>query len=172
LLTTVAELKKVGSSTLFADFVAQDDKNSDVMAYKLWQGGIGLPERDYYFNPDPSVANIRNEYVKYIGKILTMAGDDSVAAGAAAKNIMTLETRLAKSSRKLEDLRDDYRNYNKMAVADLPKLSTNIDWANYFWDIGCKEYRFRDRGTARIFYNPEPGIEINTYWCLEKLCEV
>ena len=132
LLTTVAELKKVGSSTLFADFVAQDDKNSDVMAYKLWQGGIGLPERDYYFNPDPSVANIRNEYVKYIGKILTMAGDDSVAAGAAAKNIMTLETRLAKSSRKLEDLRDDYRNYNKMAVADLPKLSTNIDWANYF----------------------------------------
>jgi len=132
LITTVAELKKIGSSTLFSDFVAQDDKNSEVMAYKLWQGGIGLPERDYYFNPDPSVANIRNEYVRYISKILTMAGDDSVAAAAAAKNIMTLETKLAKSSRKLEDLRDDYRNYNKMAVADLPKLSTNIDWANYF----------------------------------------
>jgi putative endopeptidase len=132
LITTVAELKKIGSSTLFSDFVAQDDKNSEVMAYKLWQGGIGLPERDYYFNPDPSVANIRSEYVKYIGKVLTMAGDDSVAAAAAAKDIMTLETRLAKSSRKLEDLRDDYRNYNKMAVADLPKLSTNIDWTNYF----------------------------------------
>jgi len=132
LITTVAELKKIGSSTLFSDCVAQDDKNSEVMAYKLWQGGIGLPERDYYFNPDPSVANIRNEYVRYISKILTMAGDDSVAAAAAAKNIMTLETKLAKSSRKLEDLRDDYRNYNKMAVADLPKLSTNIDWANYF----------------------------------------
>jgi putative endopeptidase len=102
------------------------------MAYKLWQGGIGLPERDYYFNPDPSVANIRTEYVKYIAKILTMAGDDSLAAAPPAKNIMTLETRLAKSSRKLEDLRDDYRNYNKMAVADLPKLSTNIDWTNYF----------------------------------------
>lgn len=132
LITTVAELKEIGSSTLFSDFVAQDDKNSDVMAYKLWQGGIGLPERDYYFNPDPSVANIRNEYVKYIGKILSMAGDDSVAAAATAKNIMTLETRLAKSSRKLEELRDDYRNYNKMAVADLPKLATNIDWTNYF----------------------------------------
>ncbi|HEV8507530.1 MAG TPA: M13 family metallopeptidase [Chitinophagaceae bacterium] len=132
LITTVAELKKTGSSTLFSDFVSQDDKNSDVMAYKLWQGGIGLPERDYYFNPDPTVANIRTEYVKYMAKVLTMAGDDSVAAAAAAKNIMTLETRLAKSSRKLEDLRDDYRNYNKMAVADLPKLSTNIDWTNYF----------------------------------------
>lgn len=131
LITTVAELKKAGSSTLFSDFVAQDDKNSEVMAYKLWQGGLGLPERDYYFNPDPAVANIRNEYVKYISKILTMAGDDSIAAASAAKNIMTLETRLAKSSRKLEDLRDDYRNYNKMAVADLPKLATNIDWTNF-----------------------------------------
>ena len=78
LVTTVAELKKIGSSTLFSDFVSQDDKNSDVMAYKLWQGGLGLPERDYYFNPDPSVANIRTEYVKYIAKLLTMAGDDSL----------------------------------------------------------------------------------------------
>jgi len=132
LVTTVAELKKIGSSTLFSDFVAQDDKNSEVMAYKLWQGGLGLPERDYYFNTDPSVTNIRTEYVKYVARILTMAGDDSVAAASIAKNIMTLETRLAKSSRKLEDLRDDYRNYNKMAVADLSKLSTNIDWINYF----------------------------------------
>ena len=132
LVTTVAELKKIGSSTLFSDFVAQDDKNSEVMAYKLWQGGLGLPERDYYFNTDPSVTNIRTEYVKYVARILTMAGDDSVAAASIAKNIMTLETRLAKSSRKLEDLRDDYRNYNKMAVADLSKLSTNIDWTNYF----------------------------------------
>ena len=49
LVTTVAELKQIGSSTLFSDFVTQDDKNSEVMTYKLWQGGIGLPEREYYF---------------------------------------------------------------------------------------------------------------------------
>src|SRR6476660_10146587 len=54
LVTTVAELKKIGSSTLFSDYVSQDDKNSEVMAYKLWQGGLGLPERDYYVNTDPS----------------------------------------------------------------------------------------------------------------------
>lgn len=132
LVATVAELKEIGSSTLFSDFVSQDDKNSDIMAYKLWQGGIGLPERDYYFNPDSSVANIRNEYVKYIAKMLTMAGDDSVAASTSAKNIMVLETKLAKSSRKLEDLRDDYRNYNKMAIADFEKISSNIDWASFF----------------------------------------
>ena len=78
LVATVAELKKIGSSTLFSDFVAQDDKNSEVMAYKLWQGGLGLPERDYYFNTDPSVTNIRNEYVKYVARILTMSASINV----------------------------------------------------------------------------------------------
>lgn len=52
LLSTSAELKKAGSSTLFSDFVSQDDKNSEVMIYKLWQGGLGLPQREYYFRDD------------------------------------------------------------------------------------------------------------------------
>jgi putative endopeptidase len=131
LVSTVAELKKIGSSTLFSDFVTQDDKNSDVMTYKLWQGGIGLPEREYYFKNDSATINIRNEYVKYIAKILTMAGDDSSRANEAAKNILKLETRLAQASRKLEDLRDPYRNYNKMAIADLGKMSSKVDWTNF-----------------------------------------
>jgi putative endopeptidase len=138
LVATVAELKNLGSSTLFSDFVSQDDKNSDAMAYKLWQGGIGLPERDYYFNTDPTTANIRKEYVKYIARILSMSGEDSSKTSATAKNIMALETKLAKASRKLEDLRDDYKNYNKMAVADLTKLSGIIDWASFFRISGVK----------------------------------
>src|SRR6478672_2815782 len=68
LVATVADLKKIGSSTLFSDYVTQDDKNSDVMIYKLWQGGIGLPEREYYFKNDSATQNIRSEYVKYISK--------------------------------------------------------------------------------------------------------
>lgn len=131
LVTEVAQLKRIGSSTLFADFVTQDDKHSDVMAYKLFQGGIGLPERDYYFNKDAAIAKIRKQYIKYIAKLLTMAGEDSVTAVDDAKNIMVLETKLAKASRKLEDLRDDYKNYNKMAIADLPGLSSNIDWTTF-----------------------------------------
>src|SRR5205085_9180807 len=119
LVATVAELKKIGSHTLFSNFVTQDDKNSEVMSYKLWQGGIGLPEREYYFKNDSATTNIRNEYLKYIVKILTMAGDDSTNANGSAQNILKLETKLAQGSRKLEDLRDPYRNYNKMAIADL-----------------------------------------------------
>ncbi|MBI5857336.1 MAG: M13 family metallopeptidase [Sphingobacteriales bacterium] len=138
LLSTVAELKKMGSSTLFADFITQDDKNSDVMAYKLWQGGLGLPEREYYFKSDSTTINIRKEYLNYISKILTMAGDDPAAASNAAKNILSLETQLAQASRKLEDLRDPYANYNKMAIADLGKMNASVDWANYLSITGVK----------------------------------
>jgi putative endopeptidase len=126
MLVTVAELKKMGSSTLFGNFVSQDDKNSDVMAYKLWQGGIGLPEREYYFKKDSATINIRNEYVKFISKILRMAGEDSAISS------------MASASRKLEDLRDPYKNYNKMAVTDLGKLNANIDWVNFLNLTGVK----------------------------------
>ncbi len=138
LVATVAELKTIGSSTLFRDYATQDDKKSDVMIYKLSQGGIGLPEREYYFRNDSATVNIRNEYVKYITKILTLSGEDSTKAGASAKNILALETKLAQNSRKLADLRDPYKNYNKMAITDLPKLSSNINWTNYLNTTGVK----------------------------------
>jgi putative endopeptidase len=138
LVTTVAELKKIGSHTLFGDYVSQDDKNSEIMSYKLWQGGIGLPEREYYFKNDSATKNIRNEYLKYITKILTLSGEDSVKAAGSAKNILALETRLAQSSRKLADLRDPYKNYNKTAIADLSKLSSNIDWTIFLNTTGVK----------------------------------
>lgn len=138
LVTTVAELKKIGSSTLFSNFVTQDDKNSEVMTYKLWQGGLGLPEREYYFKTDSATVNIRTEYLKYMTWVLTMSGQDSAAAATAAKNILSLETKMAQASRKLADLRDPYANYNKMAVADLGKMNANIDWANFLNITGVK----------------------------------
>ncbi|MCU7552612.1 M13 family metallopeptidase [Chitinophagaceae bacterium LB-8] len=131
LIATSAELKKIGSGTLFSDFVTQDDKNSDVMSYKLWQGGLGLPEREYYFKTDTATVHIRKKYTEYITKMLTLSGEDSTKAAADASNILALETKLAKASRKLEDLRDPYKNYNKMAISDLPKLSPAIDWASH-----------------------------------------
>jgi putative endopeptidase len=138
LVATIASLKKIGSSTLFSDFVTQDDKNSDVMTYKLWQGGLGLPEREYYFKNDSATIAIRTAYVKYMAKMLTMAGDDSVQSAAAATNILNLETKLAQSSRRLEDLRDPVKNYNKMAIADLGKMSTVIDWTSFLGITGIK----------------------------------
>jgi putative endopeptidase len=136
LLATVTELSKIGVNTMFADYITQDDKNSDVMAYKLWQGGIGLPEREYYFKTDSSTVSIRKAYQKHIYNILKMLGQDTASASKSAANLLVLETKLAKASRKIEDLRDPYANYNKMAINDLGKLSSTIDWKSYVQGIG------------------------------------
>src|SRR5829696_6839984 len=72
LVATSAEIKRIGSNTLFANFVTQDDKNSNVMSYKLWQGGMYLPEREYYLKTDSATVNIRNAYQQYIIKVLSM----------------------------------------------------------------------------------------------------
>lgn len=138
LIKTVAGLKKIGSSTLFSEHVTQDSKNSEVMAYLLWQGGIGLPEREYYFKNDSTTIQIRSEYVKYISKILTMSGESVQNASDAAKHILSLETKLAAATRKIEDLRDPYKNYNKMKLEDLNKLSDKIDWKTYLNEIQVK----------------------------------
>ncbi len=138
LITTVADFKKIGSSTLFGEAVSQDPKNSETMAFMLWQGGIGLPEREYYFKNDSTTNEIRAKYISYITKILTMSGETATNAADAAKNILALETKLAAASRKIEDLRDPYKNYNKMKITDLNNLSDKIDWNLYLTKLEVK----------------------------------
>ena len=138
-MSQAAKMHAYGANVFFGEGVQQDAKNSDLMAYTLGQGGIGLPERDYYFNTDPRTTAIRNAYPKYIATILTLTGVDSNEAAKKAKDIVALETRLAKASRKLEDLRDPYANYNKMAISDLKKLSPGIDWPATLKQIGVTQ---------------------------------
>ena len=135
-INTVADLDKIGVSALFSSYVSQDDKKSDEMAFKIDQGGLGLPERDYYFNTDSSTTNIRKGYAAHIAKILEFQGRDSISASKSASDILAMETKLAKVSRKLADLRDPYSNYHKMAITDLKKLSSSIDWVTILKNIG------------------------------------
>jgi putative endopeptidase len=122
---------QIGS--LFEFGVYQDEKKSDVMSLHVGQGGLGLPERDFYFNPDTGVARVREEYVAHIARTLELLGRDDAGAKTAAANVMAFETALAKSSRKLEDLRDPEANYNKMTPAQLTsKYTPSIAWADRF----------------------------------------
>lgn len=134
---TMAELDKIGVGAVIGFYVAQDAKNSDVNALQLWQTGLGLPEREFYFKKDSTSKAIQSAYVKHMAKMLAMLGEDSVHAATAANNIMALETELAKSHRRIEDLRDPYANYNKYAVKDLYKLAPAIDWNNYITIYGA-----------------------------------
>ncbi|RYY90904.1 MAG: M13 family peptidase, partial [Chitinophagaceae bacterium] len=128
LLGVLADFQVKGIGGGFSAGVYQDAKNSDAMAFYLNQGGLGLPNRDYYFNTDSRTAGIRTAYADYVRGVFQTLGGDSVSARQKATQHLQLETRLAKASRKLEDLRDPYRNYNKMAIGDLNKLCPSINW--------------------------------------------
>jgi len=99
------------------------------MSVHLWQGGLGLPERDFCFNRENGTALIRREYVAHLARMLKLLGSPGEAATAAAEKVMEFETALAQAWRKLEDLRDPEKNYHKMTAVDLTGNHTPlIDW--------------------------------------------
>lgn len=111
-------------------WVGQDEKQSDLMSIHISQGGLGLPERDFYFNPEKGTARIRREYVAHLARMLKLLGRSEKTADRAAGEVMEFEIALAKASRKLEDLRDPENNYHKMTPADLSgKHTPLIDWS-------------------------------------------
>jgi putative endopeptidase len=139
LLAVAAGFHNKGIDVLFIDYVSQDDKNSEVYAYQMSQGGLGMPNRDYYFNTDARTEGVRKAYKIYLVQTFMQLGNDSLTAVKNTKGVYDLETRLAKSSRKLADLRDPYKNYNKMDVKALNTLSSNIDWVTYFKNINANK---------------------------------
>jgi putative endopeptidase len=137
-MTQAVHMHAYGATVFFDEGVSQDEKHSDVEAYHMNQGGLGMPERDYYFNTDPRTAKIREAYPQFVATIFKLMGVDSTVVGKKAQAIVALETQLAKASRKLEDLRDPYANYNKYAIAKLKTLSPGIDWPKYLDMAGVK----------------------------------
>ncbi|HVW94551.1 MAG TPA: M13 family metallopeptidase [Mucilaginibacter sp.] len=137
LIAEFAHLSTIGVDNPIATYVGQDAKNSNKNVLQLYQGGIGLPNRDYYFNTDAHSVEIRTDYQeKHLPIIFKLSGLNSDGAIAAAKTTYDLEKFLAANSRKLEDLRDPYRNYNKMPVAGLSKLAPAINWSATFDEMG------------------------------------
>ena len=128
LMATIAHLHTICASPAFSFYLGQDDKISTKYALFLGQGGLGLGDRDYYFNTDENTVSIRNEYVNHLRSMMKLIGQNEASATKNAGTIMKLETDLAKASRKLEALRDPIKNYNKMTVADLSKSTPNIVW--------------------------------------------
>jgi putative endopeptidase len=136
LVNEAALLKTKGVNCLFRDYVSQDDKTSNLMVYQLSQGGLGMPNRDYYFKTDAQTEKVRNAYQEYLAKTFEQLGNDDAVSKQKATAVYGLETRLAKASRRLQDLRDPYKNYNKMSVTGLSKLAPNFNWKAYTKKMG------------------------------------
>jgi putative endopeptidase len=128
LLATVAHLQYIGVGALCSPAIFQDEKNSERVALHFYQGGLGLPNRDYYFDTDDRSKMLRTEYLAHVGRMFELLGDDSASARTNAGTVMTVEGELAGASRKLEDLRDPQKNYNAMTLQGLAKLAPTIRW--------------------------------------------
>jgi putative endopeptidase len=129
ILDMAFEMQRQNLGPFFSFGIGQDEKASDVMAVYLSQGGLGLPDRDYYFNKEQGIANARDAYVIHMTNVLKLLGAEAADAQRRAHAIMDFETALARVSRPLADLRDPQKNYNKMSPEGVTRRYTpSIAW--------------------------------------------
>ena len=121
-----------GRTILFVAGSTQDPDNSEQEIADLDQGGLGLPDRDYYTKDDAKSKETRERYVQHAQKIFELLGDSPQAAKQNAEIILRLETALAKASWTRVERRDPYKLKNKMKLADLIQLAPNFDWKAYY----------------------------------------
>src|SRR6267142_3206289 len=133
----VAELHKGGARPFFGFASRQDFKDATQVIGGVDQGGLGLPDRDYYFRDDPKSQELRALYLNHVGKMLSMAGD--AQAPAHAKRIFQLETDLAKASLDRVARRDPNKIYHRLDRSGLLTAAPHFDWNDYFATVGAPE---------------------------------
>lgn len=138
LLHIVARLHRTVSSPLWATYLDQDPRNSNKYLLGLAQGGLGLPDRDYYLLDAPEQKRVREAYVVHIKNLLKLFGKKESEITRDAQIIMRLETALAKVSMTKEDARDVDKTTNRRTVGTWSKEVPQIDWKNYFSLLGAE----------------------------------
>lgn len=130
----VAHLQQIGVTVPLGQSVHLDNKDSTRYVFDVAQDGLGMPDRDYYLKDDAELKKIRAEYRLHIQRTLALAGDK--AAPDEARDILALETELAKAQWTKVELRDPVKAYNKVDVARLPGLTPTFDWKRYLVSAG------------------------------------
>src|SRR6476661_6646052 len=130
-----AQGDEIGVSPPFRMFVSQDDKDPNAYVLQMSQGGIGMPDRDYYLSADPKLADTRAKYLEHLTNVLTLAGEKN--APARAKAILDFETKVAKAHWTRAESRDANKTYNKMTLAQLAKRAPGFNFATLVHGIGA-----------------------------------
>jgi len=139
MLVVAAAHQRFGSGSLFGVFVEGDFKDSDISAIYAFQGGLGMPDRDYYLKEGERFENYRSEYLKHLEKMFELMGDKTDVAEQNANKVMEIETQLAKASWTRVQIRDLAAWYNKRTFEKASKETPNIDWKKYFLNVGAGE---------------------------------
>ena len=137
MITFIAEEAKLSNLYLIAFQVSPDQENSSMNMGHIYQSGIGMPDRDYYFKTDSATVSIQKAYKKYLTDLFTLTGSDSALAQKNAALVYNIEKQLAASHKTNIEMRDIKGNYHKMPLADINKREANIGWTNYFKILGA-----------------------------------
>jgi putative endopeptidase len=150
--TLMGELEAEGSAAPLFDFgVEQDAKDSTKQIAGIGQGGLSLPDRDYYLVDSKRFQQIRAQYVEHVTKMFTLAGDTPERAAKEAAAVMEIETALAKASMSRVDMRDPEKTYHIYTVADFQKLTPDLDYSVYFKDVKVRPFDTLDVGMPEFF---------------------
>jgi endothelin-converting enzyme/putative endopeptidase len=136
LTAELIRLHRDGVGAMFLFSSGQDFKDATEMIANVDQGGLGMPERDYYFKTDPKSVELRQKYVAHVQKMFALLGDSSEKAAAKAKTVMTIETGLAKGSLDVTTRRDPSKIYHRMPLKELAAMAPSLQWTKYFEGIG------------------------------------
>ncbi len=152
LATLVGELEAEGSAApLFRFGVEQDDKDSSKQIASIFQGGLSLPDRDYYIVDSKRFQEIRKQYVAHVTKMFTLAGDSPEQAAKEAAAVMEIETALAQASTSRTALREPENRYHIYAMEDFQKLAPDFDYSVYFKDVKIGSFTTLNVATPDFF---------------------
>jgi predicted metalloendopeptidase len=133
---TFARFEILGLATPFNYQPEADPKQSTLNIAQIYQGGLGMPDRDYYFKDDPKSQATRTEYQAHVARTFQLLGESETAAHADADRVVKLETALAESSMTRVAQRDPDAIYHKMSASALKDLAPTVDWSGYFKAVG------------------------------------
>ncbi len=137
LMKWVANELQTGNGSIISFGIAPDDKNSSMNIAHVYQTGIGLPDRDYYFKTDSATQNVQQAYKKYISKLFELTGSDPAAARKNTEIVYGIEKQMAESHKTNIELRDVKANYNKKPVSLISREQSNIGWGTVLSELGA-----------------------------------
>ena len=133
----IAHLQRIGVDLAFGFGSVQDFKDSTQVIFVAAQGGLGMPDRQYYLDDDDRSKTLRAGYLQHVTNMFKLLGDDPAVAAAEAKAVVDLETTLAKSHTKRELLRNPVENYHMMTLVDLGAAAPHFSWTTYLQQLGA-----------------------------------
>src|SRR5262245_37354743 len=149
LLALLADFHERGIGGAFSAGVSPDAKNSSIYAFLLRQGGLSLPDRDYYLKDD--FAKQRDAYRAHVTKMLTLLGETPADAATHAARVIEIETALARAGRSRVELRDPIKNYNKVSTAELRARNPALPWRTYLDESGLGKVSYAIVGQPEFF---------------------